>query len=89
MGTSALPDMYARSQRVAGQRAEGIHIRQSTSALVLTNMLHFLKSAQILITLANSTYIYSRMHIVIVVMMLALCFVHYKRFQLNPTINNC
>ena len=36
MGTSALPDMYARSPR-----AEGIHIRQSTSAHVITNMLHF------------------------------------------------
>ena len=35
MGTSALPDMYARSPR-----AEGIHIRQSTSAHVITNMLH-------------------------------------------------
>ena len=29
MGTSALPDMYAQSPR-----AEGIHIRQSTSAHV-------------------------------------------------------
>ena len=36
MGTSALPDMYAQ-----GPRAEGIHIRQSTSAHVTTNMLHF------------------------------------------------
>ena len=36
MGTSALPDMYARSPR-----AEGIHIRQSTSAHVITDMLHF------------------------------------------------
>ena len=41
MGTSALPDMYARSPRAAGPRAEGIHIRQSTSAHVITNMLHF------------------------------------------------
>ena len=41
MGKSALPDMYARSPRVAGPRAEGIHIRQSTSAHVITNMLHF------------------------------------------------
>ena len=37
MGTSALPDMYARSLR-----AEGIHIRQSTSAHVITITLHFL-----------------------------------------------
>ena len=36
MGMNALPDMYARSPR-----AEGIHIRQSTSAHVITNMLHF------------------------------------------------
>ena len=41
MGTSALPDMYARSPRATGPRAEGIHIRQSTSAHVITNMLHF------------------------------------------------
>ena len=41
MGSSALPDMYARSPRAAGPRAEGIHIRQSTSAHVITNMLHF------------------------------------------------
>ena len=32
-GTRALPDMYAR--------ASGIHIRQSTSTCVITNMLHF------------------------------------------------
>ena len=38
MGTSALPDMYARSPRAAGPRAEGIHI---TSDHVITNMLHF------------------------------------------------
>ena len=39
MGTSALPDMYTntRSRRVAGPRTEGIHIRQSTSAYVITN----------------------------------------------------
>ena len=36
MGTSALPDMYARVPR-----AEGIHISQSTSAHVITNMSHF------------------------------------------------
>ena len=35
MGTRVLPDMYARSPR-----AEGIHIRQSTSAHVITNMYH-------------------------------------------------
>ena len=40
-GTSALPDTYARSPRATGPRAEGIPIRQSTSAHVITNMLHF------------------------------------------------
>ena len=34
---SDLPDMYAQSPRGAGLRAEGIHIRQITSAHVTTN----------------------------------------------------
>ena len=38
IGTSDLPDMYAQSLRAAGPRAEGIHIRQITSAYVTTNM---------------------------------------------------
>ena len=38
MGTSDLPDMYAQSPRAAGPRAEGIHIRQITSAHVTTIM---------------------------------------------------
>jgi len=38
MGTRDLPDMYAQSLRAAGPRAEGIHIRQITSAHVTTNM---------------------------------------------------
>ena len=38
-GMSALPDMYARSP--CSPRASGIHIRQTTSACVTTNMLHF------------------------------------------------
>ena len=38
MGMSALPDMYSQSPRAAGPRAEGIHIRQSMSAHVTTNM---------------------------------------------------
>ena len=37
-GTRDLPDIYAQSLRGAGQRAEGIHIRQITSAYVTTNM---------------------------------------------------
>ena len=56
MDTSALPDMYARSPR-----AEGIHIRQRTSAHVITNMLHFWP-AQILIAPAHSTYILKDAH---------------------------
>ena len=36
MGTKDFPDMCARSPR-----AEGIHIRQITSAHVTTNMYHF------------------------------------------------
>ena len=36
MGTSGLPDMYVQSPR-----AEGIHIRQITSAHVTAIMLHF------------------------------------------------
>ena len=38
MGTSDLPDMYVQSPRAAGPRAEGIHIRQFTSAHVTTIM---------------------------------------------------
>ena len=57
MGTSALPDMYARSPR-----AEGMHIRQSVSAHVITNMLHFWHSSQTLIELAHSTYILKDAH---------------------------
>ena len=30
MGMSGLPDMYTRSMRAAGPRAEGVHIRQTT-----------------------------------------------------------
>jgi len=65
MGTSALSDMYARSPRAAGPRAKGIHIRQSMSAHVITNMLHFLallKSAQTLISSAHSTYMLKDAH---------------------------
>ena len=61
MDTSALPDMYARGPRAAGPRAEDIHIRQGTSAYVITNMLHFWP-AQILIAPAPSTYILKDAH---------------------------
>ena len=59
MSTNALPDMYARSPR-----AEGIHIRQSTSAHVITSVtfLALLKSAQTLIASAHSTYILKDAH---------------------------
>ena len=36
-GTRGLPDMYTRSPR-----ADGVHIRQATSACVTTIMYHFL-----------------------------------------------
>jgi len=38
MGTRDLPDMYAQSPRAAGPRAEGIRIRQITSAHVTTTV---------------------------------------------------
>ena len=36
IGTSDLPDMCAQSPRATGQKAEGIHIWQITSAYVTT-----------------------------------------------------
>ena len=36
MGARDLPDMYARSPRATGPRAEGIHIRRITSTHVTT-----------------------------------------------------
>ena len=30
MGTSGLPDIYTRSPRAAGPRAEGVYVRQTT-----------------------------------------------------------
>ena len=38
MGRRDLPDMYARSLRAAGPRAEGIHIKQIPTAHVTTDM---------------------------------------------------
>ena len=38
MGTSGLPDIYTRSLRAAGPRAEGVYIRQTTSAHGITIM---------------------------------------------------
>ena len=40
MGTSGLPDIYTQSTRAAGPRAEGVYIRQTTSAHVTTVMYH-------------------------------------------------
>ena len=40
MDTSGLPDMYTRSPRAAGPRAEGVHIRQTTSGHGITDMYH-------------------------------------------------
>ena len=65
MGTSALPDMYARRLR-----AEGIHIRQRMSAHVITNICDTSGTLKICIQLdyISSLYlhIYSRILIVIV-----------------------
>ena len=41
MGKRDLPDMYARSPRATGPRAEGIHIRRITSTHVTSTMYHF------------------------------------------------
>ena len=38
MGTNGLPDIYTRSPRAAGPRAEGVYIRQITSAHGITNI---------------------------------------------------
>ena len=38
MGTSGLPDIYTRSPRAAGPRAEGVYIRRTTSAHDITIM---------------------------------------------------
>ena len=40
MSMRDLPDMYVRGPRAAGLRAEGIHIKQITSAHVATIMYH-------------------------------------------------
>ena len=40
MGMSGLPDIYTQSTRAAGPRAEGVYIRQTTSAHVTTVMYH-------------------------------------------------
>ena len=37
-GTSGLPDIYTRSPRATGPRAEGVYIRRTTSAHGITNM---------------------------------------------------
>ena len=41
MAMRDLPDMYARSLRAAGPRAEGIHIRQIINGHVTSIMYHF------------------------------------------------
>ena len=40
MDKSGLPDMYTQSPRTAGPRAEGVHIRQTTSGHSITVMGH-------------------------------------------------
>ena len=41
MGRRDLPNMYARSLRAASLRAEGMHIRQTPTAHVTSDMYHF------------------------------------------------
>ena len=38
MGTSGLPDIHTQSPRAAGPKAEGVYIRQTTSAHGITTM---------------------------------------------------
>ena len=45
MGMSGLPDIYTQGLRVTSLRAEGVYIRQTTSAHGITIMLHFLQIA--------------------------------------------
>ena len=40
MDTSGLPDIYTRSPRAAGPRAEGVYIRQIPSAHGITDICH-------------------------------------------------
>ena len=40
MGMSGLPDMYIRSLRAAGRRAESVHTRQTSTAHGTTVMYH-------------------------------------------------
>ena len=57
MGTGGLPDMYTR-----GPRAEGVHIRQTTSAHVTTDMCHAINHGKHKFltphTIPSLTYIY-------------------------------
>ena len=57
MGMSGLPDMYTR-----GSRAEGVHIRQTTSAHVTTDMCHAINRGKhkslLPRTIPSLTYIY-------------------------------
>ena len=41
MGMSGLPDIYTRSLRAAGLRAEGVYIRRTMSAHGITAICHF------------------------------------------------
>ena len=65
MGARDLPDMYARSPRAAGPRAEGIHIRRITSAHVTSTMYHFRHSKNLpeLTGFALPIYITMSIHI--------------------------
>ena len=60
MSTSTLLEMYARSLRAAGPRAEGIHIRQSMSAHVVTNTIHLRHALLKNLDCISSPYLYTR-----------------------------
>ena len=60
MGKSGLPDIYTQSPRAPGLRAEGVYIRQTTSAHITTIMSHLvigyiLCMSQIKVTNIKST----------------------------------
>jgi len=49
MGMRDLPDMYTRSLRAAGPRAEGIHIGKIMNAHATSNMYHFRSMGKLIV----------------------------------------
>ena len=62
MGTSGLSDMYTRSLRAAGPRAEGVYIRQTTSAHGITDMCHGSSHWQMLSSSSQKSHIQQAPH---------------------------